>query len=1112
MVAPIVSPSLFNAHALSTDGGRPHLRAGNHLRIAHHPLLGLPAAPFIVSRLRLQDIDRMQVRTTALWIDSAGRTLTPPFTIQENNPVTAHVLVAAGETCIWAEILADPSSSGTLGVEVPVPPTRGINGGVGGIGGIGGGTLGGGTIGERIILNDRLRDRLRDRFDRFPPFDRAPIPSPSTMRVECFVESPKGPAFSAARNEPRFAFAAPGIISLTITGRGTVAGMRWLDRADLRRLKFSPWRALNLPHEGGPRYLSVSNAVDHCENRTREAAPRRRPLQDTIGTAGPGGAPLHSESDELDRVTSLTLPLKDDIATLITDTSRSQFEHDREETLRDENGVSRGKMRTLLLQRVLQGTLDPGSASYLGYFTRDTDFPERSDEFVFYLVDGYFHRPPPPGRGLTDVSDATRVFHELLDRLPDGTSVDDPGKLRNELNGAYEKLRDTREGPDAEQFGEGTEGPWLRIGCVAIADMSAPPLPPLPPSIDSHKDLGWLPAPISQPRRQIDLQVSDGIVGGLLAGEKLDLGAQTSLNTKNPGGWHLPLSFSLEADEGGEVINPEPGTGFIRDTWAGPDQIRYSLCQQDRFGRWSEWTRRNVGPGARPAPPQPAFMAFYLMPAIADPMPAGQVQIRVPVPELASLPPAGLPIRHFRFQVRDVTNSTVGTSFLTSSETIIDPMNPPEELDFTFLAPTLNPTETRKLRIIAQWEDTDGEKSIDSLPFVLTIHDPRPPAQLSVPNTLLYAARPDVQGRALVEWEWSPMAGQDKVAVYYSDENRLTAFLEEAAGVNPAAQAALTAIQAAPTIADRAAVFRSNASLFKGFLFERLAIVPESVAGGKLRFNHYLSGSLKVLSFYRLSAETDNGSRVPLETLPMISFGVPNSDPPAKPMLDVGPSADHPGDFVADLQVRMVPGVTAPEKVRLRRSSLAANDPFLMPVVKEEPVATEEEDGFLVATVEDAGPLVIAATADLQPWVRYFWVAEVQGAPEPGSSIPGKWSPPSDPAVFAFTPEGPPSAPTNIVVTGAATGSEFTDVTIEFETSDTMNGGEFGVFAARVYRQLPDGPMELFAEPQLAGDGSHAVEGSATAESVPADTTYRLVIVDPVGRTSAPVQISGVTS
>jgi Na+-driven multidrug efflux pump len=37
-----VTPYLFNAHALPVDTDEPHARHGNHLRVNHHPLLGLP--------------------------------------------------------------------------------------------------------------------------------------------------------------------------------------------------------------------------------------------------------------------------------------------------------------------------------------------------------------------------------------------------------------------------------------------------------------------------------------------------------------------------------------------------------------------------------------------------------------------------------------------------------------------------------------------------------------------------------------------------------------------------------------------------------------------------------------------------------------------------------------------------------------------------------------------------------------------------------------------------------------------------------------------------------------------------------------------------------------
>ncbi|MGQ3095844.1 MAG: hypothetical protein ACT6RP_20505, partial [Roseateles sp.] len=115
----IVSPTLFNAHALPADPADTHLQPGIHLRVDAHPLLGLPVAPYIVWRAVLRDGRQVKLRDDVVFVDSRGRVLTAPFTLTPDNPVTAHLALAPGQTCVWARVNADP------GGRQPGPPVIG---------------------------------------------------------------------------------------------------------------------------------------------------------------------------------------------------------------------------------------------------------------------------------------------------------------------------------------------------------------------------------------------------------------------------------------------------------------------------------------------------------------------------------------------------------------------------------------------------------------------------------------------------------------------------------------------------------------------------------------------------------------------------------------------------------------------------------------------------------------------------------------------------------------------------------------------------------------------------------------------------------------------------
>ena len=93
----------------------------------------------------------------------------------------------------------------------------------------------------------------------------------------------------------------------------------WIAGEDPQKLSWQTVSALNLPTEGGPRYMSISEPRKLAAGRVDRQAPKRRPLQDTTGSPAPAAAPGFSEPEERDRVESLFRPLDGDLARLITD-------------------------------------------------------------------------------------------------------------------------------------------------------------------------------------------------------------------------------------------------------------------------------------------------------------------------------------------------------------------------------------------------------------------------------------------------------------------------------------------------------------------------------------------------------------------------------------------------------------------------------------------------------------------------------------------------------------------------------------------------------------------------------------------------------------------------
>ena len=118
------------------------------------------------------------------------------------------------------------------------------------------------------------------------------------------------------RNSPPYSFSAPGIVEIVITGSGRVTGLEWIEASDRQSLEFSPFDIMNLPHPGGPRYLSMLSPLQRPNKRVKLQAPKRRPLQETLGAPLPTLAPTSTTLDETQRVASLTSELQDDLQSL----------------------------------------------------------------------------------------------------------------------------------------------------------------------------------------------------------------------------------------------------------------------------------------------------------------------------------------------------------------------------------------------------------------------------------------------------------------------------------------------------------------------------------------------------------------------------------------------------------------------------------------------------------------------------------------------------------------------------------------------------------------------------------------------------------------------------
>jgi hypothetical protein len=1005
--------------------------------------------------------------------------LTPPFILTPDNPVVVYIPLAPGEWCLWASLIADPfSSPGEIPRPGEVPRPAGSSSSIRA------------TLREARLGQRREAGRVRAAAARVG----------SGMRAEAFVSSVPGPASIGVRDTQPFGFSAPGIIEIRLTGSGDVVGLLWIEGHSFPKLEFEPWRLLALPHRGGLRYLALNDPIARATLRVLEQAPKRQPLQETLGAIAPAAAPAATPADDARRVGSLAAPLQGDLDALITDASESPLLQRVEESLVDGDETI-GSANQRRLDRIFQAQLDPGGAALLGYKTYDRDYADTEVALTFYWITGFFRSipseilPDPVFDGLiAQLSPENLIGSEknlvtIVRRLVSGVPA---GELNDETTAEIERVTD-----------------YIALGALAVVDGTSPPLAVSAPRIDGTTHVGWLPLTPPEAKREVEVALGGVVTGGLLAAEKLTPATgtdRTSLNSTNVDGYHLPIVLGLTVVHSAIAPEPEPGTGTVFDRQAAPDPVRYFVAQQDRFGRWSEWNSAINDPGPRPRPPRPVIRATYTQPA--DPATTGgTVRVQVDVPPLDSLAPGSFPIAELHV---DGTYEPFGGA-VAHVHSVGNPQAPDRRIDFIFAGPVLAPTSTRTLRLVAVWRDINNTDSVESEPQTITMHDPRPPAQLPPPpDVLLYSGRPDVTGLSMVEYAWTPAAGQANFAVYCTDENRLTAHLGRT-DASAEESALLTALQDAADAAARATLLRANPALFPAHLFERLQGVVFDGATGTKRFVHAVSGSLRVLNIYRVAAEASTNARVDLTTLPLLIYAVPNADPPARPTIEVAPAdlTSNADQYAAIVHITLTPGMTEAKTWRLRRSNLGATDALRMPIVSTGVMDEIGSDGRQRAEFTDAGPVQIASTAKLLPWVRYHWVAETQGATAPGSEaagrpVPGLWSQPSDPASLVLVPPQSPEAVSDLAVSGTPIGDgTFVDVKVTFTHPRALLGGLLGNYRARLERRVPNRAMEMLLDEPVAGAGPFSMNGMRdgdVADAPPADTVYRVVIIDPIGR------------
>ena len=1022
------------------DGaGDPHLQAGMHYRLLLNPLLGLPVAPLSVGKIHLPTSGD-HLRQDVVWVDSRGVQRVAPFEVTPDNPVTGYL--PTDQTCCWASVRARTKPREVLPGRPPV------------------------VVPTRVV---------RPTARRFEAITRAG----SGLRVTATVTTPAGDAPVAVKSAAPYHVYASHIQRIVVTGTGTVTGIDWLPAQSV--IKYEPLCTIALPIGPGARYVGPADGYDHGVDRVKAGAPQRLGMHECPTATGPAVCDPATRSDEVDRIEKVHAELADALDRVINDTSTTPWNLTSGDTLTDETGRVLGQADHYPLWDLLQATMDPGYARMLGLLGID-ETTNRPKSIVVYVIDGLFNPD----------WDALERRHLVKPLQASGAVFPEATKPLSQMS---------QTAPDLQEFVQDAnklDGRFLLQRVVLAATEGNPLDDPNAPLIANVTPGGWLPSVPPAAVREVTATL-----------EELRPGSGLASAIGQPSGTPFTGRNRVDTLGRGRLLGPQPApetptptSGLLTDRRVDERSGSWRIAQLDWFGRWSPWASATIPVGERPGPPRPVLTATGSPPPSltgSGPL-AGRLRIEAAVPPLDGLPTGARLLKHLELSI------DLGAGPVISTHPVPTPATPPPDLVLTVPGPELAPTAVGSATVTGRWVDSDNVASAPSEPKRVTFHDPRAPAAAALTPGLTYTSRPDATGNATTTLTWSATSDQAGFRVFGSDETMLRAKLAEVAAGNSSpeaptqtqAQNLLTALDAAADDPARAGVWEANRHLLPRRWW--LQLTPELIGGSsQVSFTHSMSGSLQVLALYRVVAVSAASVESDFRTSALLARRVPNLVLPPVPTLVAEPVYDGL-NLHARLTITVPVGSIAAARYRLRRATATA-EPALMPIVAEGVVSPSVAGTAQQVIVVDTGATPEGARVSLNPWLAYTWRVEVRAGAAPGGGPVGEWTSASDPASFTTMPPGPPAAVTSLSVTRSSG-----EVRVKFKHPDPLHPGGSTGYVIDVYRQLPGQPLTLWqslagqSPPRKANPGAYFTLIDAPGPA--AGTVYRVIVTDPIGRTS----------
>lgn len=926
---------------------------------------------------------------------------------------------------------------------------------------------------------------------------------PGEIAVLNHLDDPVDNRVVTSRSSGRLLVGAPQIYRLRVRGRGPFRLLGWTvleDHVFERIIGTDPFTKLSAPLEGDfPWYAGGEGRVE-ATKRVEIGAPQRWTRPDR-----PDGPfdPLTPES-EAARVAVFRPELDQRFQMLVSDPSTRPGAVTRTHVSPAEPGRPWQQVIEQVQGSLLLMALDPGAGRYAGLLTLLQHLPDMDDRpnppsGVAWISAGLFACRRGLRLGLTE-PDAMeqRVIERLIGLEPSAAQVADLVRQRDLAVRAFVTPALATPVPDApaEPVVSLGDAAWLR--------------PKHGPSVMFRQQLRVIAQPLTTLVALARLESS----GWVTRHEMLDL-APAAVPNRRAAPMFLGSAQSLS--QGRFAVVEENAIPVSGAPWV------YQLALSDIFGRYGEPAEITVPLPPRPAIPVPTVRTQL---KLADRAPhdqlaaAGSMRVTIPVPSLEEMSAGSRPLQRVWVSLSGIAQSAPTPQAGGT-------------LGFEFALPALMPMEHRHLEVRARFEDDEGTLGGEDT-HAIDITDPRSPP---VPKTgigIVWSSRPGPAEEVEIRVRFAGTAGA-RYRVYASDARGLGIPITEANRPRTRAEVAVDGAQ------------RGLNGLGLRERFRLLTDKPiKTSVGGSVLFTARFPRSLETVQFLRFVPLGARGSEAAFESCPLLPVAVPSDRRSPAPRVEV--RVDH---ATGKAEVTVVaegidlvrleaaePGLflnppaqgSRPPEFRLRRASGAVPDAIYAREIARG-VLVREDTKFQAVVTDHPG------TDGLIPFVRYHYWAEVRMPPErrlppdtqeivlPSGSIqplqpaqrqdaPAAFSLPSAPAMVMRVPPQVEALTAGMVTAtlGPAPGG--------WRLGLVVAGGPrahplvVGGYRVQIHVErkivLPNNQEATVLKQE--NPEQPLVDGALTWQIVipgtlPASVRMALVLIDPVGRNSAPLFI-----